>query len=77
MSKSEIHPIWFSNTPVYYEDNIICLIGSTKKKLEIDIWLGNHPFYNKESIAIDTEGRIDKFNKKYKFNLLDDNSNEK
>lgn len=73
MLKSKYHPNWFSNTPVYYEGNILCFIGSTKNKLEIDLWLYNHPFYNKESKSIDIEGRIDKFNKKYKFNLVKNN----
>ena len=77
MSKYKIHPKWFSDTPIYNEGNILCLIGSTKNKLEIDLWLGNHPFYNKESKAVDTEGRIDKFNKKYKINLLKDNPYQK
>lgn len=77
MSKSKIHPTWFMDTPVYYEGRVICSIGSTKTKLEVDLWLKNHPFYNQESKAIDTEGRINKFNKKYNIYLLENNSNKK
>ena len=40
-------------------------IGSTKKELNIDVWSGNHPFYTGSQKIIDTEGRVDKFNRKY------------
>ena len=41
----------------------------TKPKLQIDIWLANHPFYTDSSILIDSEGRVEKFMKKYQLNL--------
>lgn len=69
MPKLNTHPTWYNKTPIYYEGKILCLVGSTKNKLELDLWLGNHPFYNKESTSLDTEGRIDKFNKKYNLDL--------
>jgi large subunit ribosomal protein L31 len=70
MSKYNIHPNWFPSSLVYYEGNILCSIGSTKNKLEVDLWLKTHPFYSKESKVIDTEGRINSFNKKYNIGLL-------
>ena len=45
MPKPEIHPNWFSTTPVICEGRTLCSIGSTKPKLQVDVWLGNHPFY--------------------------------
>ena len=77
MSKYNIHPNWFPSSLVYYEGNILCSIGSTKNKLEVDLWLKTHPFYSKESKVIDTEGRINSFNKKYNIGLLENNSNKK
>ena len=71
MSNSKFCPLWLINASVYYEGRILCFIGSTKSKLEVDLWLGNHPFYNKSSKSIDTEGRIDKFNKRYNLNLVE------
>jgi len=65
MPISKPHTVWFTNVAIYNEGRILCFVNSTKAKLEIDLWLGNHPFYNKSSILVDTEGRIDKFNKKY------------
>lgn len=65
MPKSEIHPIWFKDTTVFCDGKPLCLIGSTKRELQIDIWLANHPFYTKSQVLIDSEGRVEKFMKKY------------
>ena len=68
MPKSEIHPVWFPKTYVYCDGKPLCYIGSTKKELQVDIWLSNHPFYNSSSTIIDSEGRVERFMKKYKMN---------
>jgi large subunit ribosomal protein L31 len=65
MPKSEIHPKWFPAAKIICDGKPICLIGSTKKELQIDIWLGNHPFYTDSIVLIDSEGRVEKFMKKY------------
>lgn len=72
MSKSEIHPTWFEKTPVFCEGQLLCLVGSTKKELQIDIWLANHPFYTKSQVMIDSEGRVERFMKKYGLNSIDE-----
>jgi len=46
------------------------LIGSTKPELQIDIWLANHPFYTKSQVMIDSEGRVERFMKKYGLNSM-------
>jgi len=33
---------------------------------KVDIWSGNHPFYTGSQRIIDTEGRVERFLKKYK-----------
>jgi len=68
MPKSEIHPKWFEKTPVLYDGKLLCLIGSTKRELQIDMWLGNHPFYTNSQVIVDSEGRVEKFMKKYRLN---------
>lgn len=65
MAKKSIHPQWFSNTKVYCDGQLIMIIGSTKAELNVDIWSGNHPFYTGSQRIIDTEGRIERFLKKY------------
>jgi large subunit ribosomal protein L31 len=66
MPKSDIHPKWFENTPVLCDGKPLCLIGSTKRELQVDIWLANHPFYTNSQVMIDSEGRVEKFMKKYR-----------
>ena len=66
MPKSEIHPNWVQNAPVFYDGKPLCVLGSTKKELQVDIWLANHPFYTNSQVMIDSEGRVEKFMKKYR-----------
>jgi large subunit ribosomal protein L31 len=40
-------------------------VGSTQPELRVDVWSGNHPFYTGTQKLIDTEGRVDRFLKKY------------
>lgn len=72
MSKSNIHPIWFKETPVFCDGKLLCSIGSTKSELQIDMWLANHPFYTKSQVMIDSEGRVERFMKKYGLNSNDE-----
>ena len=39
--------------------------GSTKPELHVDVWSGNHPFFTGTQKILDTEGRVDRFMKKY------------
>ena len=71
MPKIEIHPTWFKKTPVFCDGKLLGLVGSTKRELQIDIWLANHPFYTKSQVMIDSEGRVERFMKKYGLNLED------
>ena len=65
MPKSHIHPTWFNNVPVFCDGKPIAYVSSTKKKLMVDIWLINHPFYTDSQTLIDSEGRVERFMKKY------------
>lgn len=65
MPKSEIHPNWFPQAPVLCEGKTLCSIGSTKPQLQLDVWLGNHPFYTNSQTLVDSEGRVERFMKKY------------
>ena len=65
MAKKDIHPQWFSNTKVYCDGQLVMIVGSTKPELNVDIWSGNHPFYTGSQRIIDTEGRVERFLKKY------------
>jgi large subunit ribosomal protein L31 len=66
MIKSTIQPTWFKDTLVLCDGKPLCLIGSTKRELQIDIWLANHSFYTNSQVIVDSEGRVEKFIKKYR-----------
>lgn len=65
MAKKNIHPKWFEETNVYCDGQLILTTSSTKQKLYVDVWSGNHPFYTGSIKILDTEGRVDRFTKKY------------
>ncbi len=62
--KKDIHPEYLAN-------RIKCVCGqvwetgSTAKIAKVDICSACHPFYTGKQKVLDTEGRIEKFNKKY------------
>jgi ribosomal protein L31 len=37
----------------------------TQPELHVDVWSGNHPFFTGTQKILDTEGRVDRFMKKY------------
>ena len=58
--------------PPYYEVTVTCACGntfktrSTKKDLKVEICSNCHPFFTGRQKLVDTEGRVDRFQKKYK-----------
>lgn len=68
MPKLKIHPTWFENASISCDGKPLCFLGSTKNELQVDIWLANHPFYTNSQIMTDSEGRVEKFMKKYNLN---------
>ncbi|MFN6237186.1 50S ribosomal protein L31, partial [Microcystis sp.] len=45
---------------------LVMTVGSTKPEIHVEVWSGNHPFYTGTQKMIDTEGRVDRFLRKYK-----------
>jgi len=62
--KADIHPN-------YQEVNVACACGetfatrSTRKDIRLDICSKCHPFFTGKQKIMDTEGRVEKFKKKY------------
>lgn len=58
--------------PEYKIATVVCACGetfqtrSTKENIRLDICSACHPYFTGKQKLIDTEGRIDKFKKKYK-----------
>jgi large subunit ribosomal protein L31 len=63
--KKDIHP-------KYHKVTVTCACGnsfetkSTKEKLTVDICSACHPFYTGKQKILDTAGRVEKFNRRYK-----------
>jgi large subunit ribosomal protein L31 len=57
--------------PKYVEAVIECACGnvvktrSTKKHIKVEICASCHPFYTGKEKLVDTEGRVEKFRRKY------------
>jgi len=57
--------------PEYVDAKITCACGavhttrSTRKEMHVNTCGICHPFYTGDSKLIDTEGRVERFNKKY------------
>ena len=57
--------------PAYKPSKAICACGaswetrSTREELHLDICSACHPFFTGKQKLIDTEGRIDRFRRKY------------
>ena len=57
--------------PQYSELDVICACGeviktrSTKKDLRVEICSKCHPYYTGSQKMMDTQGRIERFNKRY------------
>lgn len=62
--KTDLHP-------QYVDAKIFCACGnvvetrSTRKEMHVNTCAACHPFYTGNSKLIDTEGRVERFNKKY------------
>jgi large subunit ribosomal protein L31 len=74
MPKKNIHPKWYNDTKVYCDGQLIMTVGSTKPELNVDIWSGNHPFYTGSQRLLDTEGRVERFLRKYNMPIQEKSS---
>ena len=58
--------------PEYHEITVVCACGSTfqtrstRKELKIEICSSCHPFFTGKQKLIDSAGRVERFQKRYK-----------
>jgi large subunit ribosomal protein L31 len=62
--KEGIHPKYFQTTATC-ACGAVYQIGSTKENIRIDICSACHPLFTGKQKLLDTEGRVQKFHKKY------------
>ncbi|HVK62526.1 MAG TPA: 50S ribosomal protein L31 [Bdellovibrionales bacterium] len=63
--KEGIHPKYFANATVTCVCGNSFKTGSTQEEVRVDICSQCHPFFTGKQKLMDTEGRIDRFRKKY------------
>ena len=57
--------------PDYHEIDVVCACGntfktrSTAESIHVEICSACHPFYTGKQKMVDTEGRVERFRKKY------------
>jgi len=64
--KEKIHPKYFLDATVTCSCGNNFTTGSTRQTLKVELCNKCHPFFTGEQKIIDTAGRVERFNKKYK-----------
>ena len=63
--KQDIHPTYHASAKVTCVCGNTFETGSTKSELHVDICSECHPFFTGKQKLLDTEGRVDRFNKRF------------
>ena len=64
--KAEIHPIFHPDAVVKCACGASYAIAGTQKEMHVEICSNCHPFYTGNNRLVDTEGRVEKFRKRFK-----------
>ena len=63
--KSEIHPKYYNDAKIICSCGTIQTTGSTKQELKGELCNKCHPFYSGEQRIVDTEGRVERFRRRF------------
>ena len=72
MPKPDIHPTWYPDAKVICNGEVVMTTGATQPEIHVDVWSGNHPFFTGTQKILDTEGRVDRFMRKYGMGTTDE-----
>ena len=64
--KADIHPTYYPNAVVTCSCGDSYTTGSTKPQLHVEICKECHPFFTGEQRIVDTEGRVERFNRRFR-----------
>ncbi len=64
--KEKIHPKYFNDAEVICSCGNTFSTGSTRKQLKVELCSKCHPFFTGERRMLDTTGRVERFNRRYK-----------
>lgn len=62
--KDNLHPKWYSEAKVTCACGQVYQVGSTQPEIRVEICGHCHPFYTGTERLVDTERRVEKFEKK-------------
>lgn len=68
--------------PEYYDTKIVCACGnviptrSTKKEIRVEICSNCHPFFTGKQKLVDSEGRVERFKRRYAKRIQEDTEPE-
>jgi len=57
---------FISRSTIKTNDTIVMEDGKTYPLVKIEVSSASHPFYTGKNVFLDTAGRVEKFNKRYK-----------
>ena len=64
--KEGIHPKFYSQAEVFCNGELVMKTGGTMPTYVVDVWSGNHPFYQgKDTTFLQDADRVERFNKRY------------
>jgi large subunit ribosomal protein L31 len=63
--KTDIHPEWHAEAQVTCLCGNTFTTGSTKASIRVEVCSQCHPFFTGEQRIVDTEGRVERFRRRY------------
>jgi large subunit ribosomal protein L31 len=63
--KQGIHPEFYEDAVVTCSCGNTFITGATKKQLRVEVCSKCHPFFTGEQRIVDTEGRVERFKRRY------------
>ena len=64
--KDKIHPKFYTDAKVVCACGNSFTAGATKKLMKVEVCSQCHPFFTGERRMMDTEGRVERFKRRYK-----------
>lgn len=62
--KTDTHPTWYEDAKVTCACGASFTVGSTRESIHVEICSVCHPFYTGQMKYVDTQGRVERFQKK-------------
>ncbi len=64
--KDKIHPKYYTDAKIICSCGNTFTIGSIKKTMKVELCSKCHPFFTGKRRIVDTEGRVERFKRRYK-----------